>query len=98
MSKIEIETHDDFRYYLVVGETDTVLTFLIVETGVQVAIPARRSSFAPTVQAPAAGVWARIRTSRAFEGGYNVQVQHVEYADGTNSGYLGDVLRGTVLS
>ena len=81
--------HDDMRYYPVVSET---LESLAVDIyGTTIVFPATRRG-AIGKQLAATLVYARISKNRGPEGGWNIQVSHVVYADESSSSYSGQVI------
>lgn len=81
--------HDDFRYYPVLSETPTSLHVKIDDASV--VFPAVRA-WGLGKQLPAKKVYARVSKNRGPEGGWNIQVAHVVYADGSSSAYSGQVI------
>ena len=84
-----LTAHDDFRYYPVLSESPKTLHVKI--DGSEVVFPAVRS-WGLGKQLPAKEIYARVSKNRGPEGGWNIQVSHVVYSDGSSSAYSGQVL------
>ena len=85
----KLTAHDDFRYYSVLSETPKSLHVKI--DGAEVVFPAVRA-WGLGKQLPAKEVYARVRKNLGPEGGWNIQVSHVVYADDSSSAYSGQVI------
>lgn len=85
----DVLANRDFRYYPVLGETPKDLRVGI--DGAEVVFPAVRA-WGLGKQLPAKEVYARLSRNYGPEGGWNIQVSHVVYADGSSSAYSGRVI------
>jgi hypothetical protein len=89
MPKQALTAHDDFRHYPVLSETPKSLHVKI--DGAEVVFRAVRARGLGK-QLPAKEVYARVSKNRGPEGGWNIQVSHVVYTDGSSSAYSGQVI------
>lgn len=89
MANQALTAHYDMRYYPVISETPKSLHVDI--DGTAIVFPAVRA-WGLGKQLPAKQVYARVSKNRGPEGGWNIQVSHVVYEDGSSSGYSGQVI------
>jgi len=89
MKDDELTAHDDFRHYPVISETPKSLAVDV--DGTAIVFPATRRG-AIGKQLVAKEIYARILKNRGPEGGWDIQVSHVVYDDGSSSIYSGQVI------
>ncbi len=85
----KLTDHSDFRYFPVLSETPKSLHVQVGDDAI--VFPANRA-WGLGKQLPAKEIYARVSKNRGPEGGWNIQVSHVVYSDGSSSAYSGQVI------